>query len=98
MCNLCQSLIIIWSVASLLPVCAQDREAAVVILVHGAIVNHLINQVFCCYGISICCLHLMNLLLKNIKLCNLCFNLLLLELPSNFLVGNLLLGFPSFTA
>lgn len=96
--SLCISLIIIWSVASFLSVGANDCEAAIFILVHCAIVNHLINQILSCYGISICCLHLMNFLLKNIILSNLCFHLLLLELRINLLISNLLLGFSPFAA
>ena len=96
--SLCISLIIIWSVASFLSVGAHGCEAAILILLHCTIMNHLINQILCCYCICIGCLHLLNFWLENIKLLNLCFYLLLLELSINLLISNLLLGFPSFAA
>ena len=93
--NLCMSLIIICSVASLLPISTQDREAAIFVLLHSAIMYHLINQIFCCNSICMNLLHVLNFLLEDIVLSDLCFHLLLLELSIDLLIGNLLSSSPS---
>ena len=92
------SLIIIWSVASLLSISAQNREASIFILVHRAIIYHLINQIFCCHCICMNLLHLLNFLFEDIKLLSLCFHLLLLELSIDLLISNLLFSSSSLAS
>ena len=92
------SLVLLRRVALHVPVGTHDHEGAVFVLVHGAVGEHLADDVVCSSCIGVVLLHLLDLPLEHIELCKFGLNCKLLLFSSRLLVGDLLFGASSLAA